>query len=171
MKKTMPLIGMLIAVALVPSIIGALLGTEETRGFVIDFLLFGPIIPIVALSIILWLLGKEPQESHYPATGTAPPEPEPEREEAPTSDAPEDEPEEEPSEPEAEENAALEIEEEIEKETSEKIESLCPTCGATCPLEDTYCPHCGAEFEDETDKESPDSRENEIESTEKGKKK
>jgi len=152
MKKTLPLIGMLIAVALVPSIIGALLGTKGTGAFVIDFLLFGPIIPIAALSIILWLLGKEPQESPRPAEEAD----KEDEEEEPAPPAPKEQSAEEPIEPDDEESAAEETEEESDKKASEEAESLCPTCGATCPLEDTFCPHCGAEFEDEEDEGKKD---------------
>jgi len=156
MKKTLPIIGLLIAVALVPSIIGALLGTKGTGAFVIDFLLFGPIIPIIALSIILWLLGKEPQKSPRPAEDADKEDEEEAEEEEPTPPAPKEKPAEEPIEPEDEESAAEETEEETDKKASEEAESLCPTCGATCPLEDTFCPHCGAEFEDEEDEDKKD---------------
>jgi len=149
MRKILPIIGILVIVAVIPSIIGALIGTKGTGTFAIDFLLFVPIIPVIALSIILWLLGEHPLDFSRQAKETAPVEPELE-----------EEPTEESTEPEAKEGTATEIEEdideEIEKETSETIESLCPTCGATCPLEDTYCPHCGAEFEDEVGEDKTD---------------
>jgi hypothetical protein len=152
-RRTMPLIGMLIVIALLPSIIGALLGSEGTGTFAIDFLLFGPIIPVIAVLAILLLPGKFPWEDRLPAEETASPEP-----------MPEERPAEEPSEPETEESTAVETEEETEeetdKETSEEIKSVCPTCGSAVTLEDEYCPHCGAEFEDEADTGSPDSEEN-----------
>ena len=75
-------------------------------------------------------------------------------EEEPAPPAPKEQSAEEPIEPDDEESAAEETEEESDKKASEEAESLCPTCGATCPLEDTFCPHCGAEFEDEEDKKN-----------------
>jgi zinc-ribbon domain len=163
MRKTLPIIGILIALAIVPSVIGALLGTKGTGIFVVDLLLFGPILPIISLSIILWLLDKQPLEASRPAKEIAPAEPvleekpAAERNEPETEEAPADEIEEAP------------VEDKAVEEKSKDVESVCPTCGAVVTLDDEYCPHCGAEFEEEVDEGSSDSDDSDIEDSKKDK--
>jgi len=150
MEKKSILMWILIAIAMIPTIVGGAMkasagsGKLGTGNFAVDFLIFSPLIAIVMFSLLIWLM-MQPSAPKAPKV-----EEEPEEEEKASPEEANIEAEEKKEEPKEE----IEKEEEEPKskkkaEPEEEPAVTCPVCGKDVTLDDVSCPHCGAEFEKE----------------------